>query len=100
MMRPWLFYARRTLAVLLVIFALWFAAGLVYYEWTDPLGGGVLIVLLAILCGFVFLIVMLARILGSIVRSVAGSPRRPRSHRLGADYEALVTAKPHRLKHR
>jgi hypothetical protein len=95
-MRRTLFYARRTVAALLVIVGLWFAASFVYVVWTEPLGGGALILLLALLGGFLFLVWMVFKIFGGIIRFVAGPPRRDeRVQGLGADYEQMVTASPH-----
>lgn len=84
-MRRGFFYARRALAALLVILGLSFVAGLIYLALTDPLGAAVLLALLAVLGGFMFLIWILVRAFGGMVRFVAGPSRRATPQGLDAD---------------
>ena len=94
-MRRAFFYARRTMALLLVLVVLAFVASLVYAIIEEPLGGSVLVLLLALLGGFLFLLWLVFRILGGIVRLIAG-PRRKARGGLGAEYEDIVRSQDRR----
>lgn len=95
-MRRAFFYARRTVAVILVIIVVLFAIGFVLAARQDPLGGGLLILMLGLVGGFVFLVWATFKMIGGVVRFVAGPPRRQESRGLGADYEDMIQAQTSR----
>jgi hypothetical protein len=99
-MRRTLFYLRRTLAAVLALVVIGFVAIVVVAAVKEPLGGSILILLLALLGGLLFLCWLAFRTLGRVIRFVAGPSRRGQTSGLGSDYEQMVRAQARRGWHR
>jgi hypothetical protein len=95
-MRRAFFYARRTAAVLLVVFVALVVAMLVYAVVKEPLGGSILVLVLALFGGLLFLLWNVFRIFGRLILFVAGPSRREQSRGLGSEYEQMVRARTQR----
>ena len=87
-----IFFARRAVAALIVLAIIWVVGSVAYVVVKEPLGGSILLLLLALMGGLLFLLWAVYKVFSGIVRFVAGSSTQARTQGLGANYEEMVRA--------
>jgi len=87
-----IFFARRAVAALIVLAIIWVVGSVAYVVVKEPLGGSILLLLLALIGGLLFLLWAVYKVFSGIVRFVAGPSTQARTQGLGANYEEMVRA--------
>src|SRR5438105_15809227 len=89
-----IFFARRAVAALIVLAIIWVVGSVAYVVVKEPLGGSILLLLLALMGGLLFLLWAVYKVFSGIVQFVAGPSTQARTQGLGAkaNYEEMVRA--------